>query len=67
VLLPDVLGRDLVEQYFERLQAEWRPATPTETFLVREMARHGVALERTEQMENPPRIPRHASAGVLIY
>ena len=50
-LLPQVLTQELVQDCFEQLQAEWRPQTPTQQHLVREMARHQAALERTEQIE----------------
>ncbi|MCH8830596.1 MAG: transposase [Planctomycetes bacterium] len=49
--LPEVLAPDLVDQHHVRLRDEWHPSTPTEEFLVREMARHETALDRAEQIE----------------
>ena len=49
--LPDVFAGDLVDRCFGRLQDEWKPSTPTEEFLVRELARHESALERAERIE----------------
>lgn len=50
-LVPEILGSDLVRACYERLREEWKPATPTQEFLVVEMARHQAALERGQQME----------------
>ena len=50
-LLADVLGRERVEEAFQLLKAEWRPASPTEEVLIREIARHKEALGRIEKME----------------
>ena len=50
-LLPAILGKEIVEQHYQLLRAEWQPATPTQEFLVREMARHEAALQRSEEME----------------
>ena len=49
--LPNVLVSGLVDQCYERLRAEWKPSTPTEKFLVRELARHECSLQRVEQIE----------------
>lgn len=49
--LPKVLASDLVDQHHVRLGDEWQPSTPTEEFFVRELARHGTALCRAEQIE----------------
>ncbi len=50
-LLVEVLDRELVEQRRQSLSEEWGPQTPTERYLILEMARHQAALERIEQME----------------
>ena len=49
--LPEVLAANLVDQSHVRLCNEWQPSTPTEEFLVRELARHESALHRAEQIE----------------
>jgi hypothetical protein len=51
-LLPAVLNRHLVQEYYCRLCAEWRPTTPNQEFFVLELARHAVALVRAEEMEH---------------
>ena len=38
--LPEVLALNLVDQHLVCLGNEWRPSTPTEEVLVRELARH---------------------------
>ena len=64
--LPEALAGGSVDRCCERLRDEWRPTTPTQEFLVREMARHEAALDRAEQIEaailrrgsrGAPRIP----------
>jgi transposase-like protein len=50
-LLADVLGADRLQGYHNRLAAEWQPRSPTEHFLVGELARHAAALELVEQAE----------------
>jgi hypothetical protein len=50
-LLPEVLDGGLLERHKRRLQAEWRPASLTQEFLVAELARHAAALELVEQAE----------------
>lgn len=50
-LVPEILRSDLVRMCYRRLRDEWKPDTPTQEFLVVEMARHQAALERSEQME----------------
>lgn len=50
-LLADVLGAERLQCYHQRLVAEWQPRSPTEHFLVVEMARHAAALELVEQAE----------------
>ena len=50
-LLPQILGKGLVRQAYERLRVEWRPITPTQAFCVKELARHEAALSRCEEME----------------
>ena len=50
-LVSEILGKDIVERHYRALRAEWQPATPTQDFLVREMARHEAALQRAEEME----------------
>jgi hypothetical protein len=62
-LLPDVLGRALVEEAFGRLVAEWQPATPTQEYFVRELARHQAALARVELMEQA--VLRRGARGAL--
>ena len=49
--LDELLGRELVQRYDDALRQEWRPQTPTEDFLVRDLARHQAALERAERIE----------------
>ncbi len=50
-LLPEILAVDLVQSHYEALRDEWCPTTPTQEMLVRDIARHQAALERTEQIE----------------
>lgn len=50
-LLPEALGEEKIDRHFEALSREWQPQSPTETLLVREMARHAAALERIERIE----------------
>ena len=50
-LLTDILGRDLVHEHYKDLRREWSPTTPTQEFLVRNLAGHQAALERIEQIE----------------
>jgi transposase-like protein len=50
-LLPDVFGQDQVEQMYQRLVGELQPQTLVQEFVVRELARHYVALNRCELME----------------
>ena len=64
-LLPQVLTNDLVGDSFERLRLEWRPQTPTQEHLVREMARHQAALQRTESIEEAAlRRSAHGALGL---
>lgn len=51
-LLPDVFGRDQIEQMYQTLAGELRPQTRVQEHLVRELARHHVALHRCELMES---------------
>ncbi|MCE9555383.1 MAG: transposase [Planctomycetes bacterium] len=62
-LLPDILRRDLVDEYYGRLREEWKPTTPTQDFHVREMARHQAALERIQQCEDA--VLRRGATGAL--
>jgi transposase-like protein len=50
-LLPEVLERQLLEDCWLRLVAEYQPASTTEAFFVRELARHEAALARIELIE----------------
>lgn len=50
--LPEILGPELLERYRHRFCAEWKPATPTQVFLVEELARHAAALERATPIED---------------
>ena len=50
-LLPFILSAEIIEDHRERLRAEWRPATATQSLLVDEMARHAAALEFAERAE----------------
>jgi transposase-like protein len=49
--LPEILGPELLERHRQRFQLEWRPCTPTQTYLVEELARHAAALERGTLIE----------------
>jgi len=60
--LPDVLGADVLERHRGRFAAEWRPSTPTEAFLVEELARHAAALERATPIEES--VLRTAARGL---
>jgi transposase-like protein len=40
-----------LEVLFKALKGEWQPETPTEEILVAELARHGAALARAQNME----------------
>jgi hypothetical protein len=46
--LPEVLAANLVDQSHVHLRDEWQPSTPTEEFLVREMARRAVCHDILE-------------------
>jgi hypothetical protein len=50
-LLPEVFGRDQIEQMYQTLAGELQPQTGVQEYLVRELARHYVALQRCELME----------------
>ena len=50
-LVPEILCRELIEEHSQAFRQEWRPATPTQEVLVRELARHRAALERVEKIE----------------
>src|ERR1700722_19957573 len=49
--LPEILGPKLLESHRHRFREEWQPATPTQVFLVEELARHAAALERATPIE----------------
>ena len=49
--LPEILGADLIERHRQGFRSEWKPATPTQAFLVEELARHAAALERATPIE----------------
>lgn len=51
VLVPEILGEKILKQRYQLLRDEWKPSTPTQDFLVREMARHETALDRIEEIE----------------
>lgn len=66
-LLADILGRGAIESAYDALVCEWRPTSLTEHTLLREMARHQVALERIEQMEEATlRRGALGGAGLLL-
>lgn len=67
-LLPDVLKAGAIDEAYERLYQEWRPATPTAEFLVRELARHEAALAKIEQIEEAilRRGAQHAAGALLV-
>ena len=50
-LLPAALGTEILERHRQLLRNEWQPRTPTQEFLVNELARHAAALERAEIAE----------------
>jgi len=50
-LLPDLIGSEALQCCYDRLHAEWRPTSPTQEFLVRELARHVAALKLVEHAE----------------
>lgn len=58
-LLPDVFGRDQIEQMYQTLAGELQPQTRVQEFLVRELSRHYVALHRCEWMEGA--VLRHSA------
>ena len=64
-LLPDVLQNECVDSIADALRAEWNPQTPTEEYLVREVARHQAALDKVESMENSV-LRRGARAALLL-
>jgi hypothetical protein len=45
------LGQELLERHRQRFLSEWRPSTPTQAYLVEELARHAAALERATLIE----------------
>jgi len=49
--LPAILGPELLERHRQRFRSEWQPSTPTQVYLVEELARHAAALERATQIE----------------
>jgi hypothetical protein len=49
--LPEILGSEVLERHCQRFQSEWQPSTPTESYLVEELARHAAALERAAPIE----------------
>jgi hypothetical protein len=49
--LPEILGPELLERHRQSFHAEWKPSTPTEAYLVEELARHAAALERATPIE----------------
>ncbi len=65
-LLADLVGADALRRHKERLRAEWQPISPTEEFLVMELARHEAALELVEHAEAAVvRCGARAAAGIL--
>ena len=50
-LLPQILGENRLAQLLARFGDEFAPSTPTEDFLVRELARHAAGLELAERAE----------------
>jgi len=50
-LLAEVIGLPVFELHLRRLTEEFKPASPTAEFLVRELARHSAALEFCENAE----------------
>ena len=50
-LLPAILGPEGLQKHLFRLRAEWQPQTPTQEFLVTEIARHAAALDLVEHAE----------------
>jgi transposase-like protein len=49
--LPEILGPQLVEWHRQKFRSEWQPSTPTQAYLVEELARHAAALERATPIE----------------
>ncbi len=62
-LLPEILGRGSIESAYQTLAREWEPTKAIERVLLREMARHQVALDRIELMEEAA-LRRGAQAAV---
>lgn len=50
-LLPEILGPELLQSHRQKFQSEWQPCTPTQAYLVEELARHAAALERATPIE----------------
>ncbi len=61
-LLPEIFGDAKLQEEQARFRAEWRPQTPTEETLVREMARHGLMLDFIEKAERA--VLRSGAAGL---
>ena len=49
--LPEILGPELLERHRQSFQSEWQPSTPTQAYLVEELARHAAALARATPIE----------------
>lgn len=49
--LPEILGTELLERHRDNFLSEWQPSTPTQRYLVEELARHAAALERATPIE----------------
>lgn len=64
-ILPDLLQRDEVDAIAAMLWVEWKPATPTEEYLIREAARHQAMLRKIEIMESSVH-RRGARAALLL-
>jgi transposase-like protein len=50
-LLPEILGRELLQRHRRNFHEQWKPSTVTEECLVEELARHAAALERATPIE----------------
>jgi len=58
-----LLDDALLQHHKESLRAEWYPASPTEEFLVEQLARHAAALDLVERAE--PAVLRLGAQGAL--
>jgi hypothetical protein len=65
-LLPAILGPENLEEHLRQLREEWQPQTPTQDFLIIELARHSKGLFVELELHNRP-LTGLASPDALLH